>query len=49
MFRALQQAVSKAHEDLASACDTNLYTLRYLCAASKPAQQAPRPRAEAAS
>ena len=36
-FRALQTAVTKAHEDLASACDTNLYTLRYLCAAGNAA------------
>ncbi|KAK9915110.1 hypothetical protein WJX75_004822 [Coccomyxa subellipsoidea] len=42
VFRALQQAVTKSHEDLASACDTNLYTLRYLAAASKPALQAPQ-------
>ncbi|BDA43560.1 probable periodic tryptophan protein 2 [Coccomyxa sp. Obi] len=49
VFRALQQAVSKAHEDLASACDSNLYTLRYLCAASKPAQQATQKQLETAS
>lgn len=35
VFRALQQAVTKAHEDLASACDSNLYTLRYLCSAGQ--------------
>jgi periodic tryptophan protein 2 len=40
-FRALQTAVTKAHEDLASACDANLYTLRYLCAAGNAAYGKP--------
>ena len=40
-FRALQTAVTKAHEDLAGACDANLYTLRYLCAAGNAAHGGP--------
>jgi periodic tryptophan protein 2 len=30
-LRALQKAVGRVHEDLASICESNLYSLRYLC------------------
>ncbi len=33
VFRALQHAISRSHEDLAAACDSNLYALQYLSAA----------------
>lgn len=32
-IRSLQRVLSKSHEDLSAACDSNLYTLQYLCAA----------------
>jgi hypothetical protein len=36
VFRGLQRAITKAHEDLSSACDSNLYALRYLSEAAEP-------------
>ena len=36
-IRAMQKVLSKTHEDLSAACDSNLYTLQYLCA-TKPVQ-----------
>ena len=36
-IRAMQRVLSKTHEDLSAACDSNLYTLQYLCAA-RPVQ-----------
>lgn len=41
VFRALQRAITKSHEDLASTCDSNLYALRYLSAAKRAVDQAP--------
>ena len=49
VFRALQAAVTKAHEDLASACDANLYTLRYLCAAGNATYGVPSKRSSRAA
>ncbi|KAL3138072.1 hypothetical protein ABBQ38_005303 [Trebouxia sp. C0009 RCD-2024] len=37
-IRSLQRVLSKTHEDLSAACDSNLYTLQYLCAAGQNVQ-----------
>ena len=37
-IRSLQKVLGKTHEDLSAACDSNLYTLQYLCAAGKHSQ-----------
>ena len=34
-IRSLQKVLGKTYEDLSAACDSNLYTLQYLCAAGK--------------
>lgn len=36
-IRSMQRVLGKTHQDLAAACDSNLYTLQYLCAAGKNA------------
>lgn len=37
-IRSLQRVLSKTHEDLSAACDSNMYTLQYLCAAGQNGQ-----------
>ncbi len=39
-IRSLQRVLGKTHEDLSAACDSNLYTLQYLCASGRDAQAA---------
>ncbi|KAA6423408.1 MAG: WD40 repeat [Trebouxia sp. A1-2] len=38
VIRSLQRVLSKTHEDLSAACDSNQYTLQYLCAAGRDSQ-----------
>lgn len=35
VFRLLQRSLTATHDSLASTCDANLYTLRYLTTAGK--------------
>ena len=37
-IRSLQRVLSKTHEDLSAACDSNQYMLQYLCAAGRDGQ-----------
>ncbi len=39
-LRGLQKVLSQLHDDLSGPCDENLYTLRYLAAAKRPAPEA---------
>lgn len=39
-LRGLQKALTRLHEDLSSTCESNLYTLDYLCAVGRQQQQA---------
>ena len=41
VFRLLQQSLTSMHDSLASTCDANLYTLRYLLMVGR-AQQPPK-------
>ena len=34
-IKAMQRVLGKTHQDLAAACESNQYTLQYLCAAGK--------------
>ena len=42
-LRALQRAVAQVHDQLAVACDSNLYTLEYLTAAGTAAEAVEHP------
>ncbi|GBF93636.1 hypothetical protein Rsub_06358 [Raphidocelis subcapitata] len=47
VLRALQQALARAHSDVAAAAEGNLYTLEYIVAASKAQSEARARAAEA--
>lgn len=49
VFRLLQQSLTNMHDSLASTCDANLYTLRYLSMIGKarhPLKQLPSSQEE---
>lgn len=43
-LRSLQKALTRLHEDLASTCEANLYSLRYLASLADGPQQPHEPR-----
>ena len=40
-LRSLQKALTRIHDDLSSMCESNLYTLDYLCTAGRSSSTLP--------